>query len=83
MAEALDLEKQAIQRLAAQHLGVSPRDARLTTTDLVSRDQLAALLALPVDTTDYAPLQDPETGAPFFIWGISDFFSPDGVIVPE
>jgi hypothetical protein len=77
VAEGLDREKQAIQRLAAQHLGVSPRDARLTTTDLVSRDQLAALLALPVDTTDYAPLQDPETGGFYFVFGISDWFADD------
>jgi hypothetical protein len=79
MAEAVDLEKQAIRDLAAQHLGVDARRARVFGVQTASLQQLDRILALPVDVSEAAPLQD-DRGNLLFVFGISDFWGTDAML---
>jgi len=72
--DALNREKQALRDLAVQHLGMSAKTARVFVSEGVTRDQLDAVLALPVDATDYVPLQDPLTGALYWMAGVDSWF---------
>lgn len=74
--DRIEMEKQAIRALAAEHLGVDTKHARVFGVQSASLQQLDRILSLPVSATDAEPLQDAD-GNLFFIWGLSDPFGPD------
>lgn len=69
---AIELEREAIRRLATQRLGIDGRSQRIFGSHILGAGAEAAILALPVDGEDWEPLQDPDTGALYFVAGISD-----------
>lgn len=72
---AVEIERESIRRLAAQRLGVDGRSQRIFGSHVLGTGAEAAVMALPVDGEEWAPIQDPATGALYFIPGLSD---PDG-----
>lgn len=57
--------QRAIQRLSAQGIGLTARQARIYAGQAQAGPHAAALLALPVDTSQIRPIQNSDGG---FYW---------------
>lgn len=77
MSDAIEREKLAVQKLAAQRLGINVDARRVHVSEVTNADQVADMLSLPVDPDNDSPLQDPVTGQLYVVFGVSSFFGED------
>lgn len=72
MAEVVELERKALKRLIGREIGLPPEQPRIFLGQKRAAFQEADILALPVDASQYQPLQDLTVGSATF--GMSYFF---------
>ncbi len=70
-------EKLRVAKLAAARLGLNVDTQRIYVSEITTADQAVEMLTLPTDPDNDHVIQDPTTGALYFISGISDAFGPD------
>lgn len=75
MPRGIERARETERRFATSHTGLDFRSPRVIGSHVVGAGAEVAILALPVDPDDVAPMRDPVTGQAYFIAGISD---PDG-----
>jgi hypothetical protein len=74
--DGLRREQEALKRLATQDLGLPTDRPRVTVGQAATADQIAAIMALPVDPDTYEPIQD-EDGNLLFVFGVSSWGGTD------
>lgn len=76
--EALEAERLATRRLALRRMGV-PDVSRVFTSQVQATGLEAELLSLPLYDADAQAMQNPTTGAAYFMVGISAVSASDEV----
>ena len=77
--ESIDYLRKALEDLAAQSVGLWRGLPHGTPQQMRSHSRLAEILAMPVESADYAPIQDldPESATFGELWFMPDFDPPD------
>ena len=78
---ALHAKRSQQQAHAQRALGLPGQMERLFASQVAALRHEAELQRLPVDSSGYAPLQDPVTGEPYFMFGY-DAFMDDAAQAP-
>jgi hypothetical protein len=64
--EAIETLRKSVERLVAQKLGMDQHQPRRFTGQTSASDFMRVIMALPVDNSEWTPLQDTLTGELFF-----------------